>query len=341
MLVCDPSGQIHLCNLSAQRLLKRQNVEQSGKKSSSIRDVLPAVQVAGRGESIEAALLLVLDSGEAVSGEVRCDPATGEPSTLHLKMIPLREQGVSDGVLILLHDAPATQKDGTDSQTLSPTQVIQWTASVAHEIRNPLSAIGNCIEILDKQLEPQGDIRELIQIALGECERLDRVLSNLLSFARRKSPVRQPAQVCELVERVLTALPYDTRFHPSIRLERDFSAPTQQTLWIDRDQISQVLWNLLINAMHAMPEGGQLTVSTRIAEDRTFRLGVRDTGIGMSLEVIEKALQPFFTTKMSGTGLGLATAKEIIAAHGGRLVIQSEEGKGTEVIIWLPLPDPA
>jgi signal transduction histidine kinase len=265
---------------------------------------------------------------------------------LRLRIVPLIESDAARGALILLRPTSPRQNGAGEQQTslqdatdVSPEQVIQWTASVAHEIRNPLSAIGNCIEILDKQLQPEGDSKELIEIALSECERLDRVLSNLLNFARRKEPLLQPAAVHELIERIAAALQYDTRFLSSMTLVRDFQAPLEQVLRIDKDQVKQVLWNLLINAVQAMPEGGELKVTTWIETNQWFCLSVQDSGIGMSPEVVQKALQPFFTTKVSGTGLGLATAKQIMERHGGQLEIESEQGKGTTAILRLPLPD--
>jgi signal transduction histidine kinase len=306
--------------------------------------------------STETRLASALQRGEEAQAEIRWRREDGKTALLHLQASPLGE----GCVLIQVRDLTSLRRKSgetiagarkpqrregqgqeavaTDSQPLSPTQVLQWAASVAHEIRNPLSAIGNCIEILEKQLNPQGDQKELIEIALRECERLDRVLSNLLSFTRRSQPLLQSIEVHELMERILAAVPYDTRFKPSISIVRQFDAPLQQALRIDRDQISQVLWNLLINAMQAMPQGGQITIATRIEEDAWFRLSVRDTGVGMSPEVVQKALQPFFTTKKSGTGLGLAMAKQIVESHGGRLRLQSKEGKGTEVTLFLPLP---
>ncbi len=228
-----------------------------------------------------------------------------------------------------------------DLQPLSPTQLVEWVAGVAHEIRNPLSAIGNCIEIIDKQLDLQGDSKELVAIALSECERLDRVLSNLLSFARCSEPLLQPVNVHELMERVLTTLRYDTRFPPTMNVVRDFRAPLQQVLWIDRDQISQVLWNLLINAIQAVPRDNAIKVTTCLEEDDWFCLSVQDKGVGMSPEVIQKVWQPFFTTKTSGTGLGLAMVQQMVRKHGGHVRLRSEEGQGTTVTICLPLRDNA
>ncbi len=354
ILLCDSEGRLQLWNRSAQQLLERQYGVLPA-QVNFVQEVFTTVEGRDGISTIKEWLQWAVDRNEEREGRVCLDPIQKEKPTLHLKVIPLaspetqsprqsRDRRTHRDILILLREtSPSTDatKDTVEPEPLSPSQVIAWTAGVAHEIRNPLSAIGNCIEILDKQLNLEGDNKELVTIALSECERLDRVLSNLLTLARRREPHRQLVEVHELVERTCVALQYDTRFQPTIELKRDFGAPAQQALWIDRDQISQMLWNLLINAVHAMPNGGELWVVTRVEEEVWFRLSVRDTGIGMSREVIQKALQPFFTTKISGTGLGLATAKEIVSRHGGRLVIESEEGKGTEVTVLLPLPDNA
>lgn len=332
VLICDAEGRLQGWNRRARQLLERQ-YGALPVQCNSVQDVLTTVEGSDGISPIGTWLRWVAERHEEKEGHVPREPM------LHLKVIPLTRRGGQCNILILLREAslwPDATKDAGEPEPLSPEQVIAWTASVAHEIRNPLSAIGNCIEILDTQLNLEGDNKELVRIALSECERLDRVLSNLLTLARRREPHRQLVEVHELVERTCVALQYDTRFQPTIELKRDFGAPAQLALWIDRDQISQVLWNLLINAVHAMPNGGELWVVTGVEEEGWFRLSVRDTGIGMSREVIQKALQPFFTTKTSGTGLGLAVAKEIVSRHGGRLAIASEEGKGTEVTVLLP-----
>jgi signal transduction histidine kinase len=339
VLICDAEGRLQWWNRRARQLLERQYGALPA-QFNFVQEVFTTVEGRDGISTIQELLQWVVDRNEEREGRICLDPIQKEKPALHLKVIPLAGRQMHRDILILLGEAslsPDATKDAVEPEPLSPAQVIAWTAGVAHEIRNPLSAIGNCIEILDKQLNLEGDNKELVTIALSECERLDRVLSNLLTLARRREPHRQLVEVHELVERTCVALQYDTRFQPTIELKRDFGAPAQLALWIDRDQISQVLWNLLINAVHAMPNGGELRVSTGVKEEVWFRLSVRDTGIGMSHEVIQKALQPFFTTKISGTGLGLATAKEIVSRHGGRLVIESEEGKGTEVTVLLPL----
>ncbi|MCS6859389.1 MAG: ATP-binding protein [Abditibacteriales bacterium] len=354
MLLCDSEGRFQLWNRRAQQLLERLSKEEKV-QFNSVQDIFKTVEDAEGTKPIKEWLQEALNRKRECEGHAWLDTAPKEKLALRLKAIPLtpsgargvqpsRRQPAHADILILLSEEPAaadTPAFTEDAASLSPAQVIAWTASVAHEIRNPLSAIGNCIEILDKQLNLQGDSKELVMIALSECERLDRVLANLLTLARRREPQRQWVEIHELVERVCTALQYDTRFQPMIELKRDFGAPPAQVLWIDRDQISQMLWNLLINAVHAMPNGGALWVVTRLTEGGWFRLSVRDTGIGMSREVIEKAGQPFFTTKVSGTGLGLATAKAIVLQHGGRFLIESEEGRGTQVTVLLPLSSDA
>lgn len=352
ILLCDSEGRFHLWNRRAQQLLERLCGRLLA-QCNFVQDVFTTVEGVDGVKPISEWLQEAADCGEEREGRVLLGPRQTERSAIHLKVIPLtgsdmrshrqsRNKGTRRDTLILLseaHPSVDAAQEAVEREPLSPAQVIAWTASVAHEIRNPLSAIGNCIEILDKQLNLEGDNKELVTIALSECERLDRVLNNLLTLARRREPQRQWVEIHELVERTCAALQYDTRFQPTIELKRDFDVPAQLALWIDRDQISQVLWNLLVNAVQAMPSGGELRVATRIAEEGWLNLSVRDTGVGMSSEVVEKALQPFFTTKTSGTGLGLATAKEIVSWHGGRLVIESEEGKGTEVTVQLPLPD--
>lgn len=221
---------------------------------------------------------------------------------------------------------------------------LEWTAGLAHEFRNPMSAIGNCIEILSKTLKLEGDEKELIDIALSEWERLNRVINDFLSFARPKLPDRREVDAHTLLARTLTLLQHDMRYTPAIQLVQRYGQSVPKVP-VDTDQFSQMMWNLTLNAVQAMPAGGKLTVETGVEDalvDGTtqycFYVTVSDDGSGMPEDVKDKALRAFFTTKASGSGLGLAIVHQIVEAHGGLLKIESEEGKGTTVKVYLPLP---
>lgn len=219
----------------------------------------------------------------------------------------------------------------------------QMTAILAHEIRNPLGAIANAAELL-QHLLPQADEneRELLQLISSEARRLSDLTRQVLTYARMPDPEPELTRVHEVIEQALDLLQRDPQFDSRIRIRKDFS-PSVTLCSLDPDLIKEVLWNLLLNAVQAMPEAGELVVSTDIAESpsrpsvRCVRIAIRDSGVGISPSDIEKLFDPFFTTKPFGTGLGLASARRIIEAHGGEITVQSSPGRGTTVTIFLPL----
>lgn len=219
----------------------------------------------------------------------------------------------------------------------------QMTAILAHEIRNPLGAIANAAELL-LQLRPDADEneRELLQLISSEARRLSGFTRQVLTYARMPDPEPVLTHVHDVIEQALDLLQKDPQFDPRIRIRREFS-PAVTLCSLDPDLIKEVLWNLLLNAVQAMPEAGELIVATSLGEfpdrpsQRCVCIAIRDSGVGIAPSDMEKLFDPFFTTKPFGTGLGLASARRIIEAHGGTLTVQSSPGKGTTVTIFLPL----
>ncbi|GBC77211.1 Sensor protein ZraS [bacterium HR08] len=219
----------------------------------------------------------------------------------------------------------------------------QMTAILAHEIRNPLGAIANAAELL-LQLRPDADEneRELLQLISSEARRLSGLTRQVLTYARMPDPEPVLARVHDVIEQALDLLQKDPQFDPRIRIRREFS-PAVTLCSLDPDLIKEVLWNLLLNAVQAMPEAGELVIATSLGElpdrpsQRCVRIAIRDSGVGIAPGDMEKLFDPFFTTKPFGTGLGLASARRIIEAHGGTITVQSSPGKGTTVTIFLPL----
>ncbi len=219
----------------------------------------------------------------------------------------------------------------------------QLTAILAHEIRNPLGAIANAAELL-LQLRPDADENEceLLQLISSEARRLSDFTRQVLTYARMPDPEPKLTRVHEVIEQALDLLQKDPQFDPRIRIRTDFS-PAVTLCSLDPDLIKEVLWNLLLNAVQAMPEAGELVVTTDLGQipdrpsQRCVRIAIRDSGVGIAPDNMERLFDPFFTTKPFGTGLGLASARRIIEAHGGTITVQSSPGKGTTVTIFLPL----
>jgi len=207
-------------------------------------------------------------------------------------------------------------------------------AHVAHEIRNPLATIGGFTHGILKSPTDAARVARNARIILEEVERLEQILANVMNFSRPGEPLLRTRCANETVEAVCA-------FHENAFAERsvvvhkalDPSCPEQQ---YDPDQIRQVLLNLIQNALDAMPNGGELTVETQNRGDHV-RIVVSDTGEGMSREVIDTLFQPFYTTKVGGTGLGLSVSQKIIRDHGGRIAVVSEPGRGSSFTVSLPV----
>jgi signal transduction histidine kinase len=219
----------------------------------------------------------------------------------------------------------------------------QMTAILAHEIRNPLGAIANAAELL-LHLLPSADEneRELLRLISSEAQRLSDLTRQVLTYARMPDPEPILTRIHDVIEQALDLLQKDPHFDPRIRIRKEFS-PAVTLCSVDPDLIKEVLWNLLLNAVQAMPEAGELVVTTDLDEiphrpsQRCVRIAIRDSGVGIAPGDMEKLFDPFFTTKPFGTGLGLASARRIIEAHNGEITVQSVPGKGTTVTIFLPL----
>ena len=207
-------------------------------------------------------------------------------------------------------------------------------ASIAHEINNPLQAIHNCLYLALKR--PLSDDKRLhyLTIAQEETERLITLVQRTLEFYRPSKGQSVATDVNHLIESVL-ALSNKRLEHGRVQVQAQLQPDLPPILGVP-DQLTQVLLNLVINAIEAMPEGGELNLGTAI-DTGWLRIGVRDTGPGISPDEAAKIFEPFYTTKANGTGLGLAVSYGIIQRHGGRIEVAGVPGRGTTFTIVLPL----
>ena len=215
----------------------------------------------------------------------------------------------------------------------------QLAAGLAHEMNEPLAAILGLAQLSSKAARvPEPVVRDLEKIIKAALHARD-VIRNLLLFARRVPPARTKVRLNELVEQAL-ALLEARRADTGIELVRSLEERLPD-LTADPSQIRQVLVNLLVNAVQAMPEGGRLEVQTR-SEAGDVIVAITDTGVGMSVDVRKRLYTPFFTTKDvgEGTGLGLAVASGIVNSHGGTIHVESEVGHGSRFEVRLPLTPP-
>jgi signal transduction histidine kinase len=218
----------------------------------------------------------------------------------------------------------------------------EMAAGVAHELNNPLTTVVGFTELALEELPADSSIRNDLDLVLKEARRARSVVRRLLDFSRQAETVRVKADLSEIVDDVLMLtkhLMQTSNVQSEIRLGENLS-----WVLVDRNQIKQVVINLVNNALYAMPEGGRLVVET-MEQERYSRkwitLTVRDTGIGIPAENLERIFEPFFTTRgdRGGTGLGLSVTYGIVTDHAGMIEVESKLNSGSTFIVWLPLDE--
>lgn len=206
-------------------------------------------------------------------------------------------------------------------------------AQIAHEIRNPLAAISGSIQLLRREKQAGMSDDRLLEIVVREAERLKLITGQFLEQVR---PAGSGAQVCNLgetIEETLTLLRQTSEADHRWRI-RYTASPKPLLVLADRDRLKQVFWNIGLNALQAMPDGGELTVRVR-AEVEQGVVEFCDVGAGIPQEDLEKIFDPFYTTKSGGTGLGLSIAREIVKDLGGRIEVESQPGRGATFRVLL------
>lgn len=214
----------------------------------------------------------------------------------------------------------------------------ELAAQIAHEIRNPLGAISNSVGVLRRDLDLHGDDRRLLEVVNDESQRLERIVADFLRFARPRPIHKTPERVTEVLDDVLLLLSQERGAIGGVRIEKEYE-PDLPRVDLDSAQTREALWNLLVNAVEAMPNGGEIRVSAhRATKGRDFlEIVVSDTGKGIQAVERDKIFEPFHTTKADGTGLGLAIVHRVVEAHAGELDVESEEGRGSTFRLRFPL----
>jgi len=229
----------------------------------------------------------------------------------------------------------STQKQLIQAEKLNA--IGQLAASVAHEINNPLAGVLVYAKLLSKKISgdnfDKGEaIANLskIESAVDHCSK---IIRGLLDFARQSEPVLKLVSVNGVIDQVISLVGHQADMK-KIKVVREEMSPLPPVM-ADFGQLQQVFGNLVVNAIQAMSDGGNLTISTSVEKD-LVKVDFQDTGHGIPPENMEKLFTPFFTTKEKGTGLGLAISHGIIERHGGKIEAQSEVGKGSTFTVYLP-----
>ena len=285
--------------------------------------------------------LLHDESDEMTDREVSLTGAHNAPYSLHVSSLPVYNQDSNYmGRVLLMYDLSELKRLEKEVQRHDRLVALgKMAAGVAHEVRNPLSSIKGFATLLGSRFKDGSQEHEAADLLVHEAERLNRSITELLNYARPTTLKMEPINLGDIVDSSLKLISSDAQaLGVKISLER---GPYIPNIEADRDKINQVLLNLYLNGLQAMEDSSrekELAVSVHFdAAEGAVRVDIRDCGIGILQESIEKVLDPYFTTKPEGTGLGLALAYKIIDEHNGTIRFTSVEGQGTTVSFTLPV----
>ena len=327
LMTVDEEGRVRYANESALVILRQRMRDVV---NAPLRDVVP---------SFAEPWSVLLKDGKVPNPRHRFEGNFTRPdgSTLRLgfSFAPLSSRPEDDsGLIVVFQDVTdiVRLKEAVERAERLAT-VGKLAAGLAHEVRNPLASMCASVDVLKASLDPPESMRRLMNNFVNEADRLNKLITDFLDFAKPRELDLNATDVSTLVSRVVEIFKYEAMMQ-----ECEFAVSLEPGLVAvaDSDALRQVIWNLARNAAQAMSgDRGRLSVTTRSSEDFAD-IVVGDSGAGIDREKLKRIFDPFFTTKPGGTGLGLAIAHSIVEAHGGAILVTSVEGEGTEFTIRLP-----
>lgn len=325
VLIFDNNSHVTFSNPEMTRILARPVPEQWSPESPE--EVFP--------EALKNVILDVLESNLTVENERIALDQLVPPRIIELNAFPFRdEQGETQGNAMFIKDI--TQINRLEDQLkradrLSALGVL--AAGIAHEIRNPLTGMKMIVQLLAADISDEDPRREPIGIIQKEIDRLEKIIVNLLDFARPSKPKIEQLELYDVINTCLM-LVQNQMNKLGVSLTKEF--PEEQPALIgDPNQLKQVFLNILTNAIHAMNVGGKLGIQVE-EHGNWVTIAFKDNGCGMPKSRLKAIFDPFMTTKEDGTGLGLSMALRIVEEHGGRIEVESFEGQGSTFSVVLP-----
>jgi len=325
LIATDKDGKIAFHNSAAERITGLNLTEARGKDPE---EILPS-HFCGLKES--------LDRGESISEkEMECEFTEDNiiPVSISASKI-VNEEGQFVGQVLIIRDLGEVRRLQDEIRRNEKLAAIGGLAAgVAHEIRNPLSSIKGIATYFENKFEKDSGDQEMAGVMADEVDRLNRVITELLEFARPTDLKLKETEVNSLIAHSVRLIEKEAAIK-NISIKLDLS---QQPLSaeIDADRFSQCLLNLYLNSLQAMEKGGQLHIKDYLKNGNVIGIEIRDTGTGIRAENLNKIFDPYYTTKTKGTGLGLAIVYKIIEAHNGNVKVRSVPGQGTTFSIDIP-----
>lgn len=267
--------------------------------------------------------------------EVQVNSRDGSKKTLLMTPCPVKG---TDSYLYVQRDITEfknLERKFYESRKLAA--VGQLSAGIAHEVRNPLSSIKMSLQILEKRMQPSGNNSKRFRIARREVDHLEKLVNDILIFAKPSDPQKEPSSIKKILEHALAMVEKsvsDKEIHVQTRFQENIPC-----IKVDPAMLEQSVINIYLNAIDAMETEGKLCISARLIDDdgKSVLVEVEDDGCGIDEEDMPHLFNPFFTRKKYGTGLGLTQVKKIIDLHRGALTILSKAGEGTRVMVTLPI----
>ena len=323
VVATDPSGRIEVCNRSAAQLL---GLDGAAVRGEDLRRVWPH-QIACR----------ALAGEEFIGRTCLFEDTAGKERTLAVSCSQVRDANGAIATVVLviqdLSEKVAMEAGLRRRDRLSSMGAL--AAGVAHEVRNPLNAIGIIVQRLQREFSPSHDGSEYAQltgVVADEVKRVNRIIEQFLELARPPALQKRHANLDDLLERAAAMIEPQMAV-AGLALERDFSG--LGAVEVDADQLQQALLNLLRNAVEAM-KTGTIRLAARCLDDDRVEIAVSDSGPGIPPNELERVFDLYFTTRAEGTGLGLSIVHRIVSEHGGRIEVHSTPGEGTCFTIQLP-----
>jgi two-component system sensor histidine kinase HydH len=323
LIATDENGLITTCNEKAGAILKMACNEVEGKQTSSI---MPA--------PLQDTLAELPSHNGLVEKDVQLVSGPNESRTFEVVAAGLPGTGISAGNIVLLRDVTAIrQLENEVARNRHLNSIGSLAAGVAHEIRNPLSSIKGFAVYFKERLANNVEDEKTADIMIQEVERLNRVISQLIEFARPLELKPEKVSVPDLINHAVTLIRQEAQQNQvEIAIDIDANSPRLEA---DSDKIKQVLLNIFLNSLAAMKIGGKLSIK-HLTGKNNMTLIINDTGGGIEKSDLPRIYDPYFTSKPAGTGLGLAVVQKIMEAHGGTINVESATGKGTTVILEFP-----